>query len=154
MKKIVALFITLSTLLFSSCEVQEVTFSGIENIKVNELSQKGIDIDITAKIKNPNNTSFTVYKSNVDVEVGGINLGTARLTKKVRVKANAEQSYTFNVKSDLSKLNVLQLPNLLNMFAKRSVNVKLNGKLKVGKFLLRKAFKIALDKNVPLGRNE
>ena len=55
MKKIILLLFALPSILLTSCgDFKEVTFIGIENIKINKVSQQGIDIDVTAKIKNPN----------------------------------------------------------------------------------------------------
>src|SRR5688500_12057105 len=98
----------------TSCsDFEEVRFSGIENVEVIKLSQAGAEAKITAKIKNPNNTSFTVYKSDLNVTLNGLNAGVAHLTDNVKIKRNSEESYTFNVKSDFSSLSLTDLPQLI-----------------------------------------
>ena len=65
MKKFILLLFVLPSILLTSCgDFKEVTFIGIENIKINKVSQQGIDIDVTAKIKNPNKSkTLKAHKS-------------------------------------------------------------------------------------------
>ena len=45
--------------IFSSCgDFKEVTFTGIDNVKILNLSQQGVEAEVTAKIKNPNTASM------------------------------------------------------------------------------------------------
>ncbi len=137
--------------MFSSCgDFQDVTFMGIENVKVNKISQQGIDIDVTAKIKNPNNVAFTIYKSDLDASFSNMNVGKATITKNVKIKANSEESYTFNVKSDFSKLSASELPNLLSIAMSKTIKVALKGNLKVGKLFMKQNYPVDMAKSVPL----
>lgn len=151
MKNHIFLFSTLFIFLFSSCsDFQDVTFSGIENIQITSLTQQGVEAEITAKIKNPNNVTFTIYKSDVDVMLSGMNAGKAHLAKNVRIKAHSEQSYTFKVKSDFSDLNATDLPKLLSIALSKNVKVGLKGNLKVGKLFVKKSFPVDMSQRVPL----
>jgi len=151
MKKITVSLIILFSLVLCSCgDFQDVTFEGIENVKVNKMSQQGIDIDVTAKIKNPNKVAFTIYKSDLDATFSNMNVGKAKLTNNVKIKANSTQAYTFNIKSDFSKLSMAELPNLLSIATSRSVKVGLKGDLKVGKLLVKKSYPVDMVKSVPL----
>lgn len=148
-----SLFIACSGL-FTSCasDFQEVTFSGIENVQVTKLSQQGAEAEITARIKNPNSTSFTVYKSDLDVTLNGLNAGVAHLTDNVKIKSNSEESYTFKVKSDFSSLSLTDLPQLLTIATSKNVKVGLKGNLQVGKFFYKKSVPVELNENVPLSK--
>jgi LEA14-like dessication related protein len=149
MKKVVLLFI-LPVFLFSSCgDFKEVTFMGIENVKINKVSQQGIDIDVTAKIKNPNNMAFMIYRSDLDASFSGMNVGKASITKNVKIKANSEQGYTFNIKSDFSKLSASELPNLFSIAMSKNIKVGLKGNLNVGKLFIKKSYPVDMVKNVP-----
>lgn len=140
--------------LFTSCvsDFQEVTFSGVENVQVTKLSQQGAEAEITARIKNPNSTSFTVYKSDLDVTLNGLNAGVAHLTDNVKIKGNSEESYTFKVKSDFSSLSLTDLPQLLTIATSKNVKVGLKGNLQVGKFFYKKSVPVELNENVPLSK--
>ena len=149
MKKLILFLLTI--IIFSSCgDFKDVSFSGIENVKVNKMSKERIDIDIIAKIKNPNKMAFTIYKSDMDAVVSGVNIGKAHLTKKVKIKANTEQAYTFNVKSNFSKINMGELPNLMALLTKKSLKIGLKGDLKVGKLFVKKTHPVDMTKDVPL----
>ncbi len=149
MKKII--FILLSFVLLTSCgDFQDVTFSGVEDFKITSLSQKGVEAEITTKIKNPNKVAFTIYKSEFDATLNGINLGKAHIARNVRIKANSEELYSFKIKSDFSKLSFADLPKIMNMASSKSVKVNLKGNMKVGKVLVKRSYPIDFTKNVPL----
>jgi len=151
MKKFFLIPIFFTLFIFSSCgDFQDVSFEGIENVKVNKLSQQGLDVDITAKIKNPNKVAFTIYKSDLDATFSNMNVGKATLTNNVKIKANTTQAYTFNIKSDFSKLSMAELPNLLSIATSRSIKVGLKGNLRVGKMFVKKNYPVDMTKSVPL----
>ena len=150
MKKYICLLLIPFLLLTSCGEYQDVTFMGIESVNVTSMSQKGIEADIVARIKNPNNTSFTIYKSDLDATLNDMNAGKASLSKNVRIKANSEQTYTFKVKSDFSSLSLAELPKLLAMAKSKNAKVGLKGNLKAGKLFIKKSFPVDISKNVPL----
>jgi LEA14-like dessication related protein len=154
MKKYTFILFTFCSILFSSCgDFQEVTFSGIENVNIISLTQKGAEAEITAKIKNPNNVAFTIYPVDMDVVLGGINAGKARLTGRTKIKANSDQTYTFTVKSDFSNLSMSNMPKLMAMAMSRNVKVGLKGNLKVGKLFVKKSYPVEMTQSVPLTKN-
>ncbi len=152
MRKIIFLLSSFFVLLLSSCgDFQDVTFSGIENVQITSLTQQGVEAEITAKIKNPNSVAFTIYKSDVDVMISGMNAGKAHLANNVKIKAHSEQSYTFKVKSDFSNLSATDLPKLLSIAMSKNVKVGLKGNLKVGKLFVKRSYPVDISERVPLG---
>jgi LEA14-like dessication related protein len=98
MKKYLLITITFFSIAFTSCKSYEpVAFSGIENVNVTSLSQNGVEAIVTARIKNPNKVGFTIYRSEMDISVAGIDAGKVQLDKRVRIKAKSEESYTFQI---------------------------------------------------------
>jgi LEA14-like dessication related protein len=153
LKRSFLFFVVGSCSLLTSCgDFQEVQFSGIENVQVIKLSQQGAEAEITAKIKNPNHTSFTVYKSDLDVSLNGMNAGVAHLTDNVKIKSNSEESYTFKVKSDFSKLSLTDLPQLIAIATSKNVKVSLKGNLVVGKFFYKRNVPVEVNESVPLNK--
>ena len=149
--RIRAFLFLLTFFLLSSCgDYQEVTFSGIENVKLVKLSDKGVEAEITARIKNPNSTSFTIYKSDMDVTLSGINAGKAHLANNVRIRAKSEDSYTFKIKSDFSGLSLTDIPKVIGMAMSKNVKVGIKGNLRAGKLFMKKAFPVDLTQSVPL----
>lgn len=137
--------------LFSCGDLKEVSFSGVENITLTSLSQSGVEALITVRVKNPNNVSFTIYKSAMDVTISGINAGKARLTNNVRIKAKSEDLYTFKIKSDFSNLSLADMPKIIAMGLSKNVKVGLKGNLKSGKLFIKRSYPIDITQNVPLG---
>ena len=148
--------IVLFAFCFAACtscnDLKEVTFSGIENVQLISISQQGAEAEIMAKIKNPNNMGFTIYKSDVDVTLNGINTGRAYLTDNVKIKRNSESTYTFKIKSDFSNLSLTDLPQLIGIATGKNVKVGLKGNLKVGNLFVKRTFPVDLSQNVPLNK--
>ena len=147
-------FFFFSLILLTSCgEFKEVTFSGLESMKLIKVSQQGAEAEMVVKIKNPNKSAFTIYKSDLDVTLNGITGGKAHLTKNVKIKGNSEQTYTFTIKSDFSSISLGDLPKLMSLATSKNIRVGLKGNLKVGKFLVKKSYPVEMSENVPLGLN-
>ncbi|MFL5765160.1 MAG: LEA type 2 family protein [Bacteroidia bacterium] len=151
MRQIILSFSTLLLVFLASCgDFQDVTFSGIENVKIINMTQQGAEAEITAKIKNPNGTAFRIYQSDLDVMLSGINAGKAHLSKGVRIKPHSEESYTFHITADFSSLSMTDLPKLMGLVKSKNIRVGLKGNLKVGKFLVKKSFPVDMNQSVPM----
>lgn len=150
-KYIFYLFVFFSVAFVSCAELKEVTFSGVENVKLTSLTQKGIEALITVRIKNPNKISFNVYKSEMDITVGGINLGKAYIAENVKIKRNSEALYSFKINSDFSQLNFLSIPKLLSIASSKMLQVNIKGNLNGGKLLVKRSYPVDITQNVSLG---
>ena len=154
MKKYVfILFIFCSFFICSCKEYQDVSFNGIENVRIVSVSQQGAEVEITAKIKNPNNTAFNVYPADLDITLGGINAGKAHIVGRTRIKAHSEKSYTFKIKSNFSDMSMSDLPKLMAMAKSKNVTVGLKGNLKAGKIYYKEHFPVDVTQSVPLSKN-
>lgn len=150
MKKYIILFAAF-IFLFSSCgDFQDVTFSGIENVKIIKMSQQGIEAEISAKIKNPNKMAFHIYPSDLDAALNGMNAGKAVLTNNIRIKPNSEDVYVFKIASNFSNLTLTDLPKLMSILNSKSAKIGLKGNLKVGKLFYRRSYPVDFSKTVPL----
>lgn len=127
--------------LFFSCKsFKEAEFSGVKDFKINKVNTEGIDADIILGIKNPNSIGFSIYPSNFDVKLSGIDLGKARLKKRVHINANTEEDYRFNLKSSFKDLNLADVMKLMGGGNFGTIHVK--GNLKAGKFYLKKSIPV------------
>lgn len=142
MKKLVAHLLAAVTIAFlTSCvgELKEVSISSINGFKVTKLSPGGIEGEILVTIKNPNTTSFRVYRSKADIVYGGVKLGEARTVKKVKIGANSEAEHTFVLKGDLKDAMLSDLPAL---FMSKNKAMEIKGHIKAGKWYYRRKFPI------------
>ncbi len=138
------LFLIISAFTFTSCEVEEVELGNIESFNILNIDKENITIDIAAKIKNPNNFSFTISKVDLDVTFNGFDLGKINKIEKVRIKKNSNeiQHLVFKLKlKDVMKGSMLFIPALLTNKAK----IKINGYVKASKFPISR--KIDIDYN-------
>lgn len=150
-RKLRVLGILLLGFSFAACnDYQEVTLSSVKNVKIINFTQKEVDAEITVVIKNPNNNSFNIYKSDFDLTINGINAGKAHLNAKIKIKSKSEETYTFRVKSDLSKLGISDLPKLIQIAMSKNVRIGLKGDLKAGKIFVKRSFPVDLNQNISL----
>lgn len=135
--------------LFTSCkDFKEAQCTGVKGFKINKVNTQGMDADILLGIKNPNKMSFMVYRSEFDVIYSGINLGKAKLSKKVRIAGNTEKTYSFNLKSNFKDANPMDIMKLMSGGGKSMIEV--TGDLKAGKFYLKKRFPVKVKQKVDM----
>jgi LEA14-like dessication related protein len=139
-------------LVLSGCgDFKEVQISQISGVKVLNVSDKGIELELGMKIKNPNAWAFTIYRSAFHVNLGETDLGIAQLTHKERVAANSEEVHTFHISTTFDKIAQGGMGNLIALFAARkNPEIQIKGNLKVGKFLIRKSIPIDKKQRVNL----
>ena len=144
MKKTIVFPVLFLILLLSSCkDFKEISVSKIENFQVKKLTQEGIEAEVKVTINNPNTIGFSVFRSKCDVYYGGVYLGKAKLSKRVRIGANSNSEHTFKLKGKFKDMSFDLMGTLLSG---RAQNLELKGFLKAGKFFYRKKF--------PLNRKE
>lgn len=128
-------------LFFFSCKpFKEAECTGVKDFKINNINTEGLDATIVLGIKNPNAISFSIYPSDFDVKLSGINLGKAKIKRRVRIKSNTEENYSFHLKSSFKDLNLADVMKLMGGGNFGSVHVK--GDLKAGKFYLKKSIPV------------
>ena len=147
----VGVFLFCCITFFSCGDFKDVTLNGIETIKLTSLSQKNVEALITVRIKNPNNFSFTIYKSDMDVTLSGIEAGAAHIANNVRIKAKSEDVYTFKIKSDFSNLSLTDMTKIISMALSKNVKIGLKGNLIGGKLFVKRSYPVDLTQSVPLG---
>lgn len=138
------------TMYLSSCKnLKELECTGVKGFKVNNISTEGIDGDIQLSIKNPNKVGFSIYKSTFDIRYSGVYLGKAKLRKKVHIKANREEIYSFNIKNDFKDVNLMDIMKVLGGASfKNQIEVK--GDLKVGKIYIKRKIPVDLKEKLSL----
>ena len=79
--RVIILF-AFSLSLLSSCEVKEVEVGNIKSFNILNIDDEYVTVDLTAKVKNPNNFSFTISKVDLDVTFNGVELGKINKVQK------------------------------------------------------------------------
>lgn len=148
----IALAFLLSFVLFSCKSYQDVNIGKAEGMRLVNYSQKGVEAEISVKIQNLNWFGFAIYKSGMQVKLDGIDVGEAKLKRKVHVKPKSEKVHTFTIEADFSKLNPADYAKLLMMVQKRSVNANIKGDLKVGNLFYKKKLPVDISQRIDLNR--
>lgn len=142
------LFVICSFLFLNSCkDFKEAQCTGVKGFKINKINTEGLNADLILGIKNPNSIGFSVYPSEFDVILNGVNLGKAKSSKRVHIDANGEKNYTFTLKSDFKNVNPLDIIKLASG-GTTSGNIQVKGNLKAGKFYLKKKFPIDIKERI------
>jgi len=144
------LVLTLSLFLFSCRDFQQIQVTGIQGLSINKISMAGIDARLLLRLKNTNPVGFSLYRSEFDIRYSGIYLGKAKLTKRVKIKGNAEETYGFQLSQDFKNLNVVDVLKLLNGASFKNT-IEVTGNLNAGKFLfLRKKVPVDIKEKLSL----
>jgi LEA14-like dessication related protein len=142
--------LTSLALFFSSCNrFKQIECTGISAFEVNKVNTQGIDASILLKLKNPNKMGFTIYKSAFDVKYSGVDLGKARLSEKVKIKAGEEKTYKFSISGDFKNINLMDVMKLFSGATFRN-EFEVKGDLNAGRFFIRKGFPIYIKERIEL----
>ena len=119
-------------------------------MKITKMSADGIEGEVQMVIFNPNKFSFKVTDYDLDIYLGDIPVGKAKLQDKVKVHANKEDSYTFHIKGTLGPMLLASLPLLLSMKSQKSTRVQAKGYVKVSSWGISKKIDVDLDDMIKL----
>ena len=141
-KSIYFLLLTILSTCFYACTFKQVEMKGVKDVQMLNYSETGAEVQVTAIIKNPNSFSFKIKDVDMDVSMGGSNIGKASLKKSFRVKANSEEPYTFIVKTKMSGGLLGLGAGLLGgiMGGKQGGTIKMKGTVKGSKLGISKSF--------------
>lgn len=146
--KFKTLLILLSVFFFSCKPLEELNVSNVESFNMTKITTEKLEGEIGIKINNPNKMGFSIYPSEFAINFSGMDLGKARLYKKVRIAGNSEKVYIFKLNSYLSAINPMDLLQVLG--SEKLGNIEVKGNLKVGKFLVRRKIPVSYIDKVKL----
>ncbi len=137
-------------ILLTSCSIKPVSAPTFEGIHVNSASTKEIDVSLSLKIDNPNNFAITVKKIDLNVTVGGINLGKVKFDEKVKIPSKSISTQQFRFKTELSKLGLAAIPAALALATKKSLEVEAVGTIRARALLISRNFPVNFKDKVAL----
>ncbi|OFX17676.1 MAG: hypothetical protein A2033_09360 [Bacteroidetes bacterium GWA2_31_9] len=149
MKKIIFLLLLFTTTLIS-CEDKEVQIGDIEGVKVVEMTKSKVTLELMIPINNPNNTKFKVTNIDLDINLNGTDLGKVKELKNIKIPANSNETHSFLVEVEFSKILAGGLNILGSLMNKGKTKVKLKGKIHVKSFMLGKTIDVNIDKPIKM----
>ena len=145
-------FLSIIALLGVSCNMQPIEIGKVESTKIISLNQKGIEVELGVKIKNPNGFGFKIYESDLNVTVNGTPMGKAELKNNVKIKANSDEVHLFTIKSNFSNLLSGGLGALFTLSQSKSLDVAVKGEIKAGNFFMKKKYPVDLKQTISMNK--
>ncbi|MDR2009846.1 MAG: LEA type 2 family protein [Bacteroidales bacterium] len=135
------LLLIIVSLLFSSCDVKDVTVNPPTNVEIQEISLKNVKIKIYIPIENYNDFSFKIKKADLNLYVNGKFAGKIDKIDKLKIESNSKNVYPvyfeFNPKEALTNI----LP-LMNELQQKNAKFEVDGYIKVSKLFITKKIKV------------
>ena len=148
-KSLASILYIISALFLFSCQVyKNVEFKGVEDVKVNEFSKKGIDVDLKVKIFNPNTYNIKIDESDLDFYIAGTKVGKAQI-EAIKLKKKTEQSYDISLKAAPDQLK-LGLSTMMSILFSGKATVGVKGELKAKALVVSKVIPVNFEQTIGL----
>jgi LEA14-like dessication related protein len=124
----ILLFIS-STL--SSCfNYKDLSFNGVENLKLSKIEQGELNLSLDIKLENPNNYKIKIKPTDLQIYVSNKELGSIRLDKKLVIKKNSSATYPVVINTKLRNAAGAGIGTIMELSTKKSVHIQIKGPLK------------------------
>ena len=148
--KLILVFIA-TAIIFTGClEYKEVQVVKIINVGVKDISAKGVDIEVTMQIKNPNKYNISIVDSDLTLFLKGKKMGTAKIKEKVTLKKKSNDVYRFTIKSDLKDIASGGLSVMMGLITQSSMELKVQGDIKAKAKGISKKIPVDFTENIKL----
>jgi LEA14-like dessication related protein len=140
----------IAVLLFSACSIiKPVEILEISNFKVADDKSRGISINASLKLFNPNRVNLTLNHSDIDVYAEGIYLGKVLIPEKTIIPG--KQSFDVHFSLAISLPNLLTAGRqVINKFKTGAFDLSFKGKLNVSYRSFTKEFIVDSSQTVKL----
>lgn len=140
--------------LLSSClKYEEVKVLGVEDVAVKKFSAKGVELEISVKIKNPNNYKISIVSSDLDLYVNRNKAGKATIMDKIVIPKHSEEIHRFIVQANYKEVMAGLKGGIFSILTGGSVPLRIKGKITAKAKMLRKSFDVDITKKVSFGKN-
>lgn len=146
-KKIAVLLIVI---ILSGCNAyKSVTFTGVDHVEFKGMMNNKISLELNVPIENPNWYKLKIKSMDFDVSVNGSYLGKMKNGREIVIPAKSDTLQVFPV--DIYVKNLFGAMSTLNKMRKsRSVEMKIDGTMKVKALLSSKTIEISEKQRVSL----
>jgi LEA14-like dessication related protein len=127
MKNTILAFGVLFILSLSSCEVDEISFVQLDDVKITKIEQKEVFLDVSVQLENPNSFDVKVKDSDLDLYLEGTFIGKARLDNAFTIKKGGTHTYDLNIVAEGENMNVKLLPIMMTAALSGQVKTELKG---------------------------
>lgn len=133
---------------FTSCiDYKDVEFLGITDYSLTKLDSDEVKISLKMKIKNPNNYTIKVKKSDFDLFLNGKELGKTIMLNDIKLEKNRSQIHDVVFESNLKDISSGIFSSLGILLGGKST-LRIKGELKARAFGIGKKFKVDFSQDI------
>lgn len=152
MKKLF-LYLTLILLAFSNTgclEYKEVKVVDVTSVGIKDISAKGIVVEVSMQIKNPNKYAINIVDSDLDIYLKGNKVGKANLQEKITLPKKSNKIHRFTIKSSLKEVASGIMPLMLSLLSNSNIEIQIKGDIKARAKGISKKFPVDIKEKVKL----
>ncbi len=141
------MFVAQSCVTYEDVELEEIEDTRVENL-FNKNEKLKIAIDV--KVDNPNTYALKLKKADLNLYVGGKDLGKVHLDEKVKIPKKSVSSHTFVFVPESRDILKAALGGAIGIFTKGDVEVRIKGRVKGGVLFIGKWFDVDHKEKIDL----
>lgn len=146
------LLVFFSVLMLQACvSYSDVEFLGMQGYKINKFTGEELELELMAKLKNPNNYRIKVVDTDMNIFINGAESGKAVLGNKVILKRQSEETHKILIKAQLKNAFSSGLTGLLSMFTGQPMKVGIKGDIKARAMGISKKVPMEFEQNITPG---
>lgn len=148
--RFVSLIIIIGSILSSCIQYKEVEVIEVSDIGVHSLSTEKIEIEVTMKIKNPNNYKISVVDSDLELYIKGKKIGSANIKDKIVLPKKSNEKHKIVIQTGLADMLSSAVPVLMGLIFDNSIELAVKGDIKARAKSLSKRFPVDFKEKVKL----
>lgn len=143
-------WIVIIAIFFTSCNAyKSVNITGVENVEFKGMIDNKISLNLKVPVENPNWYKIKIKSMDFDVVINGNYLGKLKNAEQIIIPAKSDTVQTFPVEIHVKNL-LGSMSTLYKMRKASSVEMKIDGKMKVRALLSGKTIEISEKQRVSL----
>lgn len=136
--------------LYSCFEYKDVEVVEYKSAGIKSISAEKVEIEVTLRIKNPNNYKISIVDSDLELFIKGDKIGTAAIRENVVLKKNVTDDYVVTIETGISDIVSGALPVLAGLIFESAIDLQIKGDIKARAKSLSKRFPIDYKDKVKL----
>ena len=146
----ILIFVGCMCFLSACITYEDVELIGIEKVRFLEVNKSSIKIEATVKIENPNTYKIKVVDSDLDLFLGGKEAGKAKITDRIVLPKQSNQSYTFVIEAEPKNLAAVAGSSIFSIFTTRKIDFEAKGSIKARALGVGKRFPVEFKDKIRL----
>lgn len=118
-----------ATIVLSSggCEFEEPDISDVKNFKMVDMDLNTMNVQFDVDVNNPNGFNFKIKGGDVDIKINDEEMGTVKLSEKIKIRKKRENTYTIPLRIELKNGALFKL---IKISQSDNIVVKADGTVK------------------------